>query len=180
MSLDPCLRDAESSVRLDDGLLATYYQEFRKLARRQLGRSNRQITIDPTDLAHEAAVRMLSAVSVPVRDEAHLLALSSRVIRATLIDEIRRRRAAKRDVSMLTRWDDRHEKAVAVDLEAFDRLIDRLATIDSEASEIVQLRFYAGLTMAEIAREFGRSESTVLRRWRIGRAWLLKELAVTC
>ena len=168
-----------AAARFDHGLLASYYQEFRQIARRALSRSGNLITIQPTDLAHEAAMRLLSTGPVPINDEAHFLALGARVIRTTLIDEVRRRRAAKRDVALVTRWDDHPEAALPVDLETFDRLIDDLAAIDAEAATVVQLRFYVGLTMGEIARELALSESTALRRWRLARAWLLKELAMT-
>ena len=168
-----------ASARLDDGLLAAYYQEFRRIARRTLNRSGARITIQPTDLAHEAAMRLLSNGTSPIRDEAHFLALGARVIRTTLIDEMRRRRAAKRDIALVTQWDDRHEAQAPVDFETFDHLLDDFAVIDPEAAAVVQLRFYVGLTMAEIGRELGISESTALRRWRVARAWLLKELAAT-
>ena len=82
-------------------------------------------------------------------------------------------------MALETRWDDRHEAAAPVDIETFDRLLDALAAIDADAAAVVQLRFYVGLTMAEIARELDLSESTALRRWRLARAWLLKELAMT-
>ncbi len=178
------LSDADSpghviSPRLDDGLLATYYQEFRRLARRALRGSDGRITLQPTDLAHEAALRLIGAGSLPIRDEAHFLALGARVIRTTLVDEIRRRRAAKRDVAMVTRWDERHEAPMHVDVEDFDRLLEKLAVIDAGAAAVVELRFYVGLTMTEIAGELDLSESTALRRWRLARAWLLKELALT-
>ena len=92
----------------------------------------------------------------------------------TLIDEIRRRKAAKRDVDIDVgrkprgRRADRHRRC--------DRSLDDLAEIEPEAAMIVQLRFYVGLTMEEIAAELRISESTALRRWRLARAWLFKEL----
>ncbi|WP_375391556.1 ECF-type sigma factor [uncultured Sphingomonas sp.] len=169
--------EATVPARIDAGFLAAYYQEFRLLARRVLRRSGGAVTIQPTDLAHEAAMRLLSRGVTPINDEAHFLALSARVIRATLIEEIRRRRAAKRDVALLTRWDDHDVAAATVDLEQFDRLLEDYAAIDADGAAVVQLRFYVGLTMAEIAEQLDCSESTALRRWRLARAWLLKELA---
>lgn len=169
-------RDA-APARVDAGFLAAYYQEFRLLARRVLRRSGGAVTIQPTDLAHEAAMRLLSQGATPINDEAHFLALGARVIRSTLVEEIRRRRAGKRDVALLTRWDDQAGVAGTVDLERFDQLLDDYAAIDADGAAVVQLRFYVGLTMAEIARHLDCSESTALRRWRLARAWLLRELA---
>ena len=163
--------------RFDHRLLATYYDEFRRIARRTLARSDSRITLQPTDLAHEAAMRLLKAGNISVIDETHFLALSARVIRSTLIDEVRRRRAAKRDVAMVTCWDDQAVVHDVVDLETFDGLIGKLEIIDADAAAVVHLRFYVGLTMVEIAGQLDISESTAVRRWRMARAWLLKELS---
>lgn len=177
--------NGETPDRFDHQLLASYYDEFRQIARRTLNRSDDRITIQPTDLAHEAAMRLLKSNNIAISDETHFLALGARVIRATLIDEVRRRRAAKRDVAMVTRWNDAldggadggEDRGDLVDLEAFDGLIGDLEVIDADAAAVVHLRFYVGLTMTEIARELAVSESTALRRWRVARAWLLKELS---
>lgn len=163
-------------VLFDGDFIGAYYQQFRVLARRVLRRSGGSITIQPTELAHEAAIRMLSHRSMAINDEAHLLALCARVLRTTLIEEIRRRRAAKRDVALVTRWDD-HEGSAPVDLEQLDGLLDDYAALDPDGAAVVQLRVFVGLTMAEIACELGCSESTALRRWRVARAWLIRELA---
>ncbi len=176
MPLDAGLEES-ALTRFDHRLLAAYYDEFRNISRRILKRSGSQITIQPTDLAHEAAMRLLRANNIVVKDETHFLALSARVIRTTLIDEVRRRRAAKRDVALVTCWDEEAGERSVVDFEVFDRLIERLEIIDADAATVVHLRFYVGLTMAEIAGELDVSESTAVRRWRVARAWLLKELS---
>jgi RNA polymerase sigma factor (TIGR02999 family) len=165
-----------AGARVDDGLLARYYAEFREIARRVLRRSDARITIQPTDLAHEAALRLLGSPGVQINDENHFLALAARVIRVTLIDEIRRRSAAKRDGAVVTLWDDQDALAAPIDIAEFDQALDQLGQIEPESARIVELRFYVGLTMEEIARELAISESTALRRWRTARAWLFKEL----
>lgn len=167
---------------VDPELLSAYYAEFRRMARNALSAADRRLTIQPTELAHEAAARLLHSHGVNIRDEAHFLALSARTIRLTLIDEIRRRRAGKRGLAVVTVWREAHEAAVAqepeapLDVEAFDSLLDRLAEVDAEAARVVEMRFYVGMTMEEIARALSVSESTTLRRWRTARAWLFKEL----
>lgn len=170
------LSEAPPVARIDQNMLAHFYGEFRDVARRILRRSGARLTMQPTDLVHEAALRLLAGGGVAIRNEAHFLALGARVIRVALIDEIRRHRAAKRDCEVVTLWDDREDIAAPIDIETFDGALDDLAQIDPEAAAIVQLRFYVGLTMEEIAHELTLSESTVLRRWRVARAWLFKEL----
>lgn len=160
---------------VDQSMLSNFYGEFREVARRALRRCGGALTLQPTDLAHEAVLRLLAGNGVAIRNEAHFLALGVRVIRVTLIDEIRRRNAAKRDAPVVTLWEE-DEVAAPIDIEAFDGALDDLAEIDPDAAAVVQLRFYVGLTMEEIARELLISESTALRRWRLARAWLFKEL----
>lgn len=167
--------EGRSRGPVDHGLLSSYYGQFREVARRAMRRSGARLTIQPTDLVHEAVLRLLASSGVSIRDEAHFLALGARVIRVTLIDEIRRRKAAKRDAPVVTLWHDQDDVA-AIDIESFDGALDDLAEIDADAAAVVQLRFYVGLTMEEIARELAISESTALRRWRLARAWLFKEL----
>src|ERR1700748_1216312 len=94
----------ECRMTIDAELLSSYYSELRKIARGVLSGADSRITIEPTELVNEAAARLLVAHHVHIRDEPHFLALSARPIRMTLIDEIRRRRAAKRDRAVVTVW----------------------------------------------------------------------------
>ena len=176
-------RTVESGQEMTSGspvtgrLLSAYYDELRLIARRILGANDGRMTLQPTDLMHEAAMRLLASTGVWVKDEAHFLALSARVIRTTLIDEIRRRAAAKRNVPVMTIWEADPDSNQVLNLEEFDSALTQLAGIEPEGAKIVELRFYAGMTMEEIARELDISESTALRRWRVARAWLFNELA---
>lgn len=169
-------------MHVDPELLSAYYAEFRRMARNALAGADRRLTIQPTELAHEAAAKLLHSHGVAIRDEVHFLALSARTIRLTLIDEIRRRRAAKRGQAVVTVWREGQEAQAAsaegdaLDIEAFDGLLERLAEIDADAARVVEMRFFVGMTMEEIARALSVSESTTLRRWRTARAWLFREL----
>jgi RNA polymerase sigma factor (sigma-70 family) len=97
-------------------------------------------------------------------------------MRQTLLDEVRRQRAAKRQLPpALTLWRD-EGRGSAFDLEQFDQVLAKLFEIDPERARVVELRFYAGLTLAEVAHALNVSESTVERRWRGARAWLLSAL----
>ena len=101
------------------------------------------------------------------------------MIRTTFIDEIRRRRALKREVHVVTLWEDCAAApcaATAIDMLRFDDLLGELASFEPEGAQVVELRFYVGLTMAEIADTLGISERTAHRRWHSARAWLLHAL----
>lgn len=167
---------ARGEARGRDRLLAAHYAEFRKIARRVLRDDAARLAIQPTDLAHEAAIRILKLDRMDWRDRTHFLATSARIMRQTLLDEVRRHRAGKRQAPpALTVWRDSDRGAV-FDLEHFDEILARLFEVDPERARVVELRFYAGLTLAEVAHALGVSESTVERRWRGARAWLLSAL----
>ncbi len=163
-------------------LLALHYQEFRAVARRVLRDDGSRLAMQPTDLAHEAALRILKLSRIDWRDRAHFLALSARVMRQTLIDEVRRFKAAKRQMPDVTTWldgpgDGGQDGVRLLPIDRLDDALSALFAIDADRARVVELRFYGGLTLAEIAHETGVSESTVERRWRSARAWLLAELA---
>ena len=160
-------------------LLALCYEEFRRIARRVLNGHGDRLQIQPTDLVHEAALRMIRSSAIQPIDQAHFLALGARVMRMTLIDEVRRHRSIKRHGEIVTLWDDMPAgDAPDFDLELFDDALTRLAAVEPEGARVVELRFYVGLTLEEIAQSMALSESTVARRWRSARAWLFKELDV--
>ena len=165
--------------RSRDRILSLHYDEFRRIAARVLSSDGAKLQIQPTDLAHEAMIRILRLDQIAWRDRAHLLSMSARVMRQVLIDEVRRFRASKRQAPPVeTLWaePDVHGKRTC-DLEAFDEALTRLGEIDPAKAKIVEQRFYAGLTMEEVAAVSGVSESTVKRQWRVARAWLLNELS---
>ncbi len=167
---EPPLPDMVSSR-----LLSQFYGDLRRAARRTLGRSE-YITLQPTEIVHAAALRLLESSGVWIRDETHMLALSVRVIRATVIDEVRRRKASKRNIEAVTLWDEAGGGA-PLDILDFDELLEALSAFEPEGARIVELRFYAGMTMGEIAEALDMPERTVHRRWASARAWLQSELA---
>ena len=164
-------------VKAQSRLLSAYYDEFRAVARRVLRDDGGKLALQPTDLAHEAALRILKLDRVHWRDRTHFLALSARVMRQTLIDEVRRFKANKRQpVEVVTQWPLGGARQ-ALPLDRLDEALERLFQIDADRARVVELRFYAGLTLEEIAEALEVSESTIVRRWRAARAWLLKALA---
>jgi len=168
-------RYASGDRRAVDALLNAHYDEFRRIARRVLNGDAVRLRIQPTDLAHEAAIRVMNARGDGPDGRTHFLALAAKVMRQTLIDEVRRARAKKREMPpVLTGWMD--PKAPALDIEALDVALTRLEMVDAELATLVERRFFAGLSIEEIAAESKESASTVKRRWRVARAWLANEL----
>lgn len=161
-----------------DHLLSLYYNEFRRIARRVLNGDSGRLHLQPTDLVHEASIRMIKVSGTEIRDQTHFLALAARVMRMTLIDEVRKFKAAKRG-TVMTLWDDAAPAAQGFDVEDFDNSLSQLAKIEPEGARIIELRFYAGLTLPEISSVLELSERTVQRRWQTARAWMAKELQAT-
>lgn len=160
-------------------MLDAYYDDYRRLARRVLSGDSARNLMQPTELAHEAALRLFRLERMDIAGRTHFLSLSARVMRQVLIDEVRRFRAQKRQAPpVITEWAYPADGAPAarLDIEAFDDALTRLMAADPERGRIVELRFYAGLTLEEIAETGGLSLATVKRRWRVARAWLLDAL----
>lgn len=156
-------------------LVAENYDEFRRVARRVLNGDAQALQVQPTDLAHAAAIKLFALNRIEVQGRTHFLALSARIMRQILMDELRRMRASKRQAPPVTTlWPG--EKAAPIDLEALDTALTKLEGIHPDAARLVEQRFFAGLTVEEIAALDGVSESTVKRQWRAARAWLIDEL----
>lgn len=156
-------------------LLSAHYDAFRSIARKLMSRES-VIVIQPTELAHEAAIRLMKLERLDWAGATHFLAMSVRVMRQIIVDEARRARAKKRDAPpVLTEWPS-GGGARPVDVEALDAALEQLAAISAERARVVELRFFGGLTMDEIAAETGMALATVKRRWSGARAWLLHEM----
>jgi RNA polymerase sigma factor (TIGR02999 family) len=154
-----------------------YYDDYRAVARAVLSRDSARERVQPTELAHEAAIRLFKLERMDVSRRTHFLSLSARVMRQVLVDEVRRHRSLKRQAPVLTEWPGAEERDGGFDLENFDMVLSKLQEADPERAWVVEQRFFAGLTLEEIAEVSGRSLSTVKRQWRVARAWLLEELA---
>lgn len=161
----------------NDALLTAYYAELRTIARRVLGQDSGKLLLQPTELAHEAAMRLIKLERMSWQDINHFLATAARVMRQVLLDEVRRARAQKRQApGVLTLWPDAAPTETGFDIEALDAALDRLQVVSPERARVVELRFYTGLSIEEIAQVSGVSDRTVKRQWRAARAWLLNEL----
>ena len=163
-----------------DDLFALVYKELRILARRQIARLNPGQTLSPTALVHDAYVRLADRSALLLRDEQHFRALAARVMRQIIIDYIRERTAQKRspgapleeifsDIGMAT-------GSSIEDLLALDEALDRLAALDARQAQIVELRFFGGLDIDEVAEVIDASTRTVKREWQKARAFLFDAL----
>jgi RNA polymerase sigma factor (TIGR02999 family) len=129
--------------------------------------------IQPTDLAHDAAIRLiLTNDDLPIADRAHLLALAARTMRRILIDEVRKAGAFKRQSpALMTQWPG-VVSTTLVGLSDLDEALAALHDYSEPHAMIVEMRFTLGLTVEETARQTGIPERTVKRRWQVARAWL--------
>lgn len=154
------------------------YAELRGLAGRYLSRLPKNHTLWPTELVHEAFVRLVGAKGSPWRDRAHFRAVCAVAMRGILADHVRRKRAAKRGGGWerVSLTDAPAQGAAQFDVVALDDALRRLAAINARLVRVVECRFFAGMTIEETAAVLGVSRTTVDDDWRMARAWLSAEL----
>lgn len=164
-----------------DGLaIDDVYRHLRAVARRLLGGERTGHTLDPTALVHEVYVRLAAEPSVVVESPGHLVGLAARSMRQVLVNHALRRRTLKRGGPRSARIPldavvDLFESR-CTDLVALDEALDRLGAMEPRLRQVVELRFFAGLTILEIARLLGRSTRTVERDWDTARTHLRHDL----
>jgi RNA polymerase sigma factor (TIGR02999 family) len=166
--------------RARDRILAAIYDELRSLARAYFQNERRGHTLEPTALANEVCLRLLSGETLPGSNGAQLRAFIARAMRHVLIDHARERQAAKRGGGRRRRRvADAEPASPAPDLDvlALDEALERLAAIDARKGSLVELRYFGGLTVDETADVLGISAATVKREWEVARRWLYRELA---
>jgi RNA polymerase sigma factor (TIGR02999 family) len=161
-----------------DELTPLLYNELRRLAAAYMRRERPGQTLQATALVHEAYLRLAGA-GTPWHDKRHFLGIAARSMRQILVERARARGAQKRWAG-LDRVSLSDALAVAGEpqamLPALDEALDRLETLDAEQARIVELRFFAGLSIEETAEALGVSPATLKRRWNLARAWLHREL----
>src|SRR5215470_14501087 len=162
-----------------DALAPLVYDELRRLAGAYMRRERPGQTLQPTALVHEAYMRLAHA-GTPWNDKRHFVGIAARSMRQILVERARARGAQKRWAG-LNRVSLSESLAAANDpeamLPALDEALTRLEAIDPEQARIVELRFFAGLSIEETAEAIGVSPATLKRRWSLARAWLFRELA---
>src|SRR5262245_36667945 len=160
-------------------LLPLVYAELRRLAGRQLRRERNAGTLQPTALVNEAYVRLVQIKRVKWQNRAHFYAMCARLMRRVLIDAARARRYAKRGGGAVrVELDDELLPSAerAADAVALDEALAALETVDARKCKVVELRFFAGLSVEETAAVLGISTDTVTRDWKFAKTWLYREL----
>jgi len=165
-----------------DELFPIVYAELRRLARRALGRERRDHTLQPTALVHEAFLRLVPQQDKSWQNREHFFAVCAGLMRQVLVDHARRRRALKRGSGGLKVTLDEATSAAtspgedALDLLRLDEALAALAQIDGRRARVVEMRYFAGMTVPEIALVLGRPEWDIKKDWKLAKAWLARRL----
>lgn len=175
--------DARDDAHVAEALMPIVYDELRQLARGYLRAERSDHTLQPTSLVHEAYLRLVDQDRLAWQGRTHFFAVGARMMRRLLVDHARRRGRVKRgrewhrvtldqDVTpLLGRQLDRDE------LIGLDLAIEKLKGLDPRQAKIVEMRFFGGLEVAEVAAHLGVSKRTVEGHWTHARAWLRRELS---
>ena len=162
-----------------DSLIPLVYDELRRIARHYLQGERTDHTLQSTALVNEAYVRMVAQDFPEWQNRAHFFAVAAQLMRQILVDHARSHRAAKRggEICKVTLDEaEEHPLTSDVDVLALDEALKELADMDAQQSRVVELKFFAGLSIEDTAEVLGISSSTVKRDWVTARAWLYREL----
>ena len=179
------VRWREGAPDAEAALMNAVYPLLRELARSRLKRGSLQaITLDPTELVNEAYGRLQIARETDWKDRVHFFAISAKIIRGLAVDYVRSRLADKRGGdTVFVSFDLAEQQAgdsdASIDVLAIDRALAELEREDAVCARIVELKYFSGLTTAEIAEACDISGATVVRHWRFARAWLADKLGAS-
>ena len=160
-------------------LVSALYSDLRQVAARAMRNERISHTLQPTALVNEAFLRLAAQSGVEFTDRAQFLGIAGRVMREILVDYARQRSAVKRSGGIKVTFDEGlllSDDRVA-DVVALDEILDRLEEMDARQARIVELRFFAGLNVEEVAEVLQISTPTVKREWASAKAWLRRELS---
>ena len=170
---------SEGDVSARDLLMPLVYAELRRRASAQLRRERPGYTLQPTDLVHEAYLRLVGQ-RVAWHNRAQFFGVAAEMMRRILVDRARANRTAKRS-GLLTRVtldpDIAEAQPVDVDILDLDAALERLAAVDPRKSRVAELRFFGGLSLQEVGDVLDISLATVERDWQVARAWLFDALS---
>lgn len=169
----------EGDVAAREQFAPLLHRELRKLARHHLDRERANHTLNPTELVHDAWLRLIRPDAGDWASRRQFYALASRMMRTLLVDHARRRGAARRGggVRALTLSGEPVAAATTgIDVLLLDEALKRLEGLDPQLSQIAEMRLFAGTEMAEVAAQFGLPLRTAERRWTAARVWLQQEL----
>lgn len=154
------------------------YGELRRLAASHLRRESENHTLQPTELVHEAYLRLIRQHHMDWQSRTHFFGVAAHLMRLILVDHARRRNRAKRGGGEAghVEFSVVDPQGKTLDLDALDQALERLAQLDPRQCRIVEMRYFGGLTVDETAQALGISPRTVRRDWEVARAWLHGEL----
>lgn len=163
-----------------DALAPLVYDELHRLAVNVMRSEQSPVTLQPTALVHEAWMRLVSQHSTQFQNRAHFYSIAVRLMRRVLVDQARRRNAAKRDGGIHLSLDDveiaNPQPSGADEVLRVHEALHKLTALNERQAQVVELRFFAGLSVEEVAAVIDVSLATVKRDWAIARAWLQREL----
>ncbi len=161
-----------------DSAMPALYHELRRIAREYLSRERSDHTLQPTALVHEAYLRLVQQNKIDWSSRAQVLGIAARMMRRILVNHAVARNAQKRGAALRVITDAEPDAADMrpLELEELDAALTRLEEIDARQAQVVELRFFSGLTIEETASVVGVSPETVKREWRTARLWLAREL----
>jgi RNA polymerase sigma factor (TIGR02999 family) len=163
-----------------DALFSALYSELHRIAKRELARQGVLVSLGATTLLHQAYIEMAEREGISFPDRARFMGYAARVMRGLIIDHARRHRAQKRggQFELTSAETDPEDVPIDRDLSRISDALDELANTDSSLAELVDLKFFCGLTFAEIASLRGISERTVQRQWEKARIYLHRSIRV--
>ncbi len=161
-----------------DSLLPLVYDELRALAGAAFRKERPDHTLQPTAIVHEAYLKLVDQKNSDWKNRAHFRAVAAQAIRRILIDHSRKHRAAKRTPPTYISIDlsSDHPQDTQADLELLEIAMNKLAKLNERQAKVVEMRFFAGMTVEETAVVLDVSQGTIKGDWRMARAWLQREL----
>jgi RNA polymerase sigma factor (TIGR02999 family) len=167
-------------ARAVDALYSAAYEELRRLAHARLGSGSRDAVLDTTSLVHESFLRLAGAARIELKDTVHFMRYASRAMRSVIVDFVRKRQTGRRGgdaehVRLTTRMGEGMAAGEA-EILAVHEALDDLAQLDARLAQVVEMRYFGGMTEIEIAHALGLTERTVRRDWTKARGLLSKAL----
>lgn len=159
-----------------DRIVALVYDDLRRLARRQLRREYGERTLHPTSLVHEVYLKLAGSSAIPAENRAHFLAIAAHAMRQVLVDDARKRSAAKRGMGWERTTFSDQDWAADFQPDEILALNDAIDELEPRQRQVVEYRFFGGMEEREIALALGVTERTVRRDWVKARAWLYRSL----
>lgn len=169
----------QNSREVEARLLPLIYDELRRIARACLRKERGNHTLQPTAVVHEAYLRLAGRLDIDWRDREHFFSVAARTMRRVLVDYARMRNSNKRSgahggvAPAYAAW---MAASHLDDLLTLDECLERLSALDSRQARVVEMRFFAGLEVEEVAGLMDISPATVKREWRSAKAWLRREM----